>query len=204
MLKEIALGRKMSECAGEFFARFPLSPNQWTLLSVLLALGGFFALLGRNVTFAAAFFLLSFFCDLVDGAVARKRGEKTKFGAYLDGMCDRYVEFLLLFGMLFYPLPAFLLPTYAWLFLILFFGTCMTAFAKAYASHRGAMEREKVDAMSSVFQRSERGFVLFLALVMLAFDAQFAVYLLVLAAVLSAIAVAQIILKVKRENAEKD
>ncbi len=204
MLKELALGKEISKCAGEFFARFPLTPNQWTLLSVLLALGGFFALLGRDALFAAALFLLSFFCDLVDGAVARKRGEKTKFGAYLDGMCDRNVEFLLLFGMLFYPLPAIIVPSYAWLFLILFFGTCMSAFAKAYASHRGAMEREKVDGMSSVFQRSERGVVLFLALVMLAFDARVSVYLLVIAVVLSVIAVAQIILQVKRENAEKN
>src|SRR6185295_17693956 len=30
--------------------------------------------------------------DALDGAVARRSGRVTRFGGYLDAMCDRYVE----------------------------------------------------------------------------------------------------------------
>ena len=48
---------------------------------------------------AGIFLLLCGFLDLLDGAVARKGGRETAFGGVLDSVVDRYVDFLVLLGM---------------------------------------------------------------------------------------------------------
>ncbi len=40
--------------------------------------------------------------DAVDGAMARLRGNPSRFGAFLDSVIDRYDELLLLGGLIFY------------------------------------------------------------------------------------------------------
>ena len=40
--------------------------------------------------------------DAVDGALARRQGRQTPFGAFLDSVTDRYDELLLLGGLLYY------------------------------------------------------------------------------------------------------
>ncbi len=40
--------------------------------------------------------------DVVDGLLARSRGEATRFGAFLDSSIDRFAEFFLFSGLLFY------------------------------------------------------------------------------------------------------
>jgi CDP-diacylglycerol--glycerol-3-phosphate 3-phosphatidyltransferase len=40
--------------------------------------------------------------DAVDGALARRQGKQTPFGAFLDSVTDRYDELLLLGGLLYY------------------------------------------------------------------------------------------------------
>ena len=70
--------------------------------------------------------------DFIDGAVARKKGLSTKKGAYCDTIADRYVESILLFGLLFVNLPIWYLPAYAWIFLVMM-GSTMTTYAKAAA-----------------------------------------------------------------------
>jgi len=123
------LFKKVEKIVGKIFSSLPITPNQYSLISIIFALISFYFLIKHNLILAIPFFLIASFLDFVDGAVARYKGISTKVGAYLDTICDRYVEGFLLFGMLFLPLPKILLPGYAWVFLILF-GSLLTTYAK--------------------------------------------------------------------------
>ncbi|HNT60545.1 MAG TPA: CDP-alcohol phosphatidyltransferase family protein, partial [Candidatus Bilamarchaeaceae archaeon] len=116
-------------------------------------------------------FALAFLLDAVDGAVARARGETSKMGGFLDGVSDRLVEFFLLISLLFVPLGMPYAPDAFWIILVLFFGTCMAAFVKAYAAYQGALTREEADKMPGILERGERGafLMLFVFLVLYGF-----------------------------------
>lgn len=67
--------------------------------------------------------------DVLDGAVARVSGRVTKFGAYLDAVCDRYVDAMVV-------LAAARVTGYWTLSLITLAGALLVSYAKA----RAAME----------------------------------------------------------------
>jgi archaetidylinositol phosphate synthase len=80
------------EPVADIFVKLEISPNIITVLSILAGvLAGVFMiwqsfLLGSIVLFISATF------DLVDGAVARRIGKETKFGAVFDWIADKYVD----------------------------------------------------------------------------------------------------------------
>ncbi|MFH1095233.1 MAG: CDP-alcohol phosphatidyltransferase family protein [Candidatus Micrarchaeota archaeon] len=153
MLKDSSIGKTVQEFSGKLLKNFPLSPNQVTLLALLLAFAGFASLLTQQFALALVLFALSGFCDLADGVLARARNQVSAKGAFIDGITDRLVEFLLLFGLMPLPWPDFVLPGWMWLVALLFFGTCMTSFVTAYADHR------KLDiskAPAGILSRPER------------------------------------------------
>lgn len=49
---------------------------------------------------ATIFLLASGFCDALDGALARIYGETTVFGGFLDSLLDRYVDAIILGGII--------------------------------------------------------------------------------------------------------
>jgi archaetidylinositol phosphate synthase len=49
---------------------------------------------------ATIFLLASGFCDALDGALARIYGEATVFGGFLDSLLDRYVDAIILGGII--------------------------------------------------------------------------------------------------------
>ena len=127
--------QKISEVTGKFFSKLPLTPNQYTLISLFFVILSFWFLIQVNLVLALIFFLLAAFLDFIDGAVAKFTKRETKKGAYLDTICDRYVEGIILLGFLFLPLADFLLPAKIWIFLA-FFGSLMTTYAKAAAKEK--------------------------------------------------------------------
>jgi archaetidylinositol phosphate synthase len=76
-------------------ARFiPLSPNSITLLALTLNLiGAWLLAIGgrRPVLFLVAIVFIAFggFADALDGIVARLRQQESRFGDFLDHVCDR-------------------------------------------------------------------------------------------------------------------
>lgn len=146
---------------GQFFKWLPLHPNDITLLSVALAAAGAWYTYQLSLL-GPVLFLLSFLIDGLDGAVARAKNLTSAFGAYLDGTCDRVVEFLALLPLLLFPLPGLLIPS----LLILFFGSCMTAFSKAYADHREAVEHKTAAKLSTLMPRTERVIGIWVGLVL--------------------------------------
>ncbi len=105
---------------GMAFSRLRLSPNQWTMLSLLPVMVSLYFMYHSQFIPAALLFILSSFLDLVDGSVARVTGRDSRLGAYLDTVVDRYVEFIIIFGIFLAGIPVFLLPSGAWILLYLF------------------------------------------------------------------------------------
>jgi len=175
------LFKGLEKKVGRIFSYLPLSPNQWTLLSVFFALISLYFLINQNLILTIVFFIFACFLDFVDGAVARYKNISTKVGAYLDTVCDRYVEGILLFGMLFLPLPEILFPSYIWIFLILF-GSMMTTYAKATAKEKDLVSQE---LKGGILSRGERIILLIISLIIGIFNFTFMVYVLIVVAILA-------------------
>lgn len=175
---------------GIVFSKFGLSPNSWTLLVIIPTLISVYYLLQQKFLIAAAFLMISAFLDFVDGSVARVMGKVTKFGAYLDTVMDRYVEAIIILGLLFCGLPDFYLPAPAWLF-IFFFGSMMTTYAKAAAKEKELTDNELAGGL---LERGERLIILFIGILLAQFRLSYLVYIIAILAVLTNLTAIQRIL----------
>jgi len=199
MLKQNTSLRELQEDIGKALALIPLSPNGWTLLSILIALlgGAVIAVYGALIpglvlfAFAAAF-------DVIDGAVARARGEATKLGGFIDGVADRFVEGIFLFSFMFYCLPAVLIDAKIWIAAVIFLGTCMPSFIRAYADHKSVIPKQKAPALGGLCERSERLLIIIAGLFLgILYGMDYFVYGLIAAAFLSVITIIQRLLQIR-------
>ncbi len=152
-------------------ASLGLSPMAWTMLAIIPALAGLLMLSMHNLVWGLILFALAGAVDLVDGAIARTMNQVTVLGAYVDGVLDRYVEFLLYLGLTVYLGPGefFGLPGYVWMMLLLF-GALMTTFVRAYADHRGIVkDQAELKRMGGVLERGERLALLYMGMLLAAF-----------------------------------
>lgn len=175
--------KKLERNVGKIFSFLPITPNQYTLISIVFALGAFYFLVKQNLILGFLFSVIALSLDFIDGAVARYKNIVTKVGAYLDTICDRYVEGILLLGMFFLPLPKILMPPAFWIFLILF-GSIVTTFAKAAAKEKDLVTQELKGGLLS---RGERIILLLIALILGIIDSSFIwmTQLLILIAILT-------------------
>lgn len=185
MLKGLRLASSLQSSVGRLLSPIPLSANQWTVLSLVPAVLGFYAAYLQLPLHSLALFVISGAIDAIDGAVARAKKQVSARGAYIDGMIDRLVEFLFVLSFLFYLLPDFILPPFALLAAILFFGSTMTSFATAYADHRKAADARKIARQPGILPRAERLILLFIALALVPFQPALASFVLACAALLS-------------------
>ena len=169
-------------------SRLGLSPNAWSLLSILPASLGFTALLLRNLPLALLLFAVSGIVDMVDGVVARSTNRSTTAGAFVDGVLDRYVEFLIILGLDLYlgeEKPFLMLSVHTWLMLLLF-GAVMTSFIRAYADHRGLVKDPvSLKKMGGLLERAERLMLLYLGMALGIYDPRLIVASVALGAVLA-------------------
>jgi len=78
------------------------SPNAITILG-LLSYGAIGVVLAFGYRFIAGLMLVILGpLDALDGLLARERNQVSKFGAFLDSNVDRFAEFFLFFGLLYY------------------------------------------------------------------------------------------------------
>jgi archaetidylinositol phosphate synthase len=184
---------------GILFSRVGLSPNQWTMISLLPIIIAVYFLMTQQFLWAALLFIISSFIDLVDGSVARVTGKVSKLGAYLDTVVDRYIEGIIIFGLLFAGLPDLWLPFYAWLFLY-FFGGMMTTYAKAAAKEKELVEEE---LKGGLLERAERLIILFIGILLAYFDTFYLAYVIVVLAILTNITALQRIYRATRTKKKK-
>ena len=199
MLKQNEKSKSLQLKIGGMLSFIPLSPNQWTIVAVVVAVIAAYEIAIGELAYGLVLFVLAGALDMVDGAVARARGEVTKLGGFLDGISDRLVEALFLFAMMFYPLPYIWIDPRIWLALLVFLGTCMPSYVRAYADHNQVISHEKAKALGGIFERSER--VLLLAIGMAAgllYSMDYFVYAVIAAVVLSAVTVVQRIMVIAR------
>jgi archaetidylinositol phosphate synthase len=190
------LPTELSDKMLRHFSGFGLSPNVWTLLSILPAFGGFFSLYCHNMAIGLLLFAISGFIDMVDGAVARATNSSTVFGAFIDGVLDRYVELLLFLGLSFYigSDAKLIFSIQVWMVLLVF-GSVMTSFVRAYADHRGLINDHNLQKkMGGLLERAERLLLLYFGMLLGTFNERWLIYIIVLVAILSNVTALQRVL----------
>mgnify|MGYP005851037027 CR=1 FL=1 len=186
---------KISQGTGRVFSKLGLTPNHYTLVSLGFVLVSFYFLINQRLILALVFFLLTAFLDFIDGAVAKFLQKETKKGAYLDTICDRYVEGIILLGFLFLPLKGFLfLPAKIWIFLA-FFGSLMTTYSKAAAKEKDLVLME---IKKGFLGRPERIILIILAIFLGIFNLSWLLYPIIILAIFSNLTALQRIFLVLR------
>lgn len=119
-------GMVLMAAAGVCYAFGAGSRFAWSLTP--LAEGNCYLLL------AGAVLVLSSACDMLDGAVARLAGKKTRFGAFLDSTLDRYSDFAVYAGIaVFYAWRSPANPTFVLLAMVSLMNAYMTSYIRARA-----------------------------------------------------------------------
>jgi archaetidylinositol phosphate synthase len=82
-----------------------LTPNLVTIIGFFLSiLSSFLYILSKFdymlISVAASVFLLSGFCDILDGSLAILYSEETIFGGFLDSLMDRYSDSFVICGII--------------------------------------------------------------------------------------------------------
>ena len=168
----------------------PLSPNMITVLSLIFALFAFIlAYLDFHIYHTLGLIFLASIIDAVDGIVARAKNQVSKKGAFLDGIADRIVEFFVLLILLKWivlkGIIGYLITIDIQIISILFFGTCMTSFVKAYAEHRQVLSHEKAVKLKGLLERAERVGLIFIALLSILFAPLYTSYIVFLIFILT-------------------
>jgi len=88
--------------ATRLLMRLGVTPNTLTVFGALANLGVGLIAASGNLTLAGIVWLVSGLFDSLDGALARRVGITSKFGAFLDSTLDRYSDAFVLFGLVIY------------------------------------------------------------------------------------------------------
>ncbi len=195
---------KLSIAVGTLFSKLPLTPNQWTLSSLVLAVISTAFIIKNDFVLGSVFFFLAAFIDIIDGSVARVTGRVTVLGSYLDTIVDRLVEFTIIMGLFLVDYPrGFWLATKTWLFVLLF-GSMMTTYVKAAAFEKKIVEKE---LRGGLVERSERLILIFLIIAVSALplggSLLYASYLIAITAILTLVSSAQRLWIAVRSSKEK-
>ena len=79
-----------------------IPPNVITWMALLLNLWAGILFAAGRFAAAGGMMIAAGLCDLLDGAVARRQGRVSLFGAFLDSILDRYADLILFLGLLVY------------------------------------------------------------------------------------------------------
>jgi CDP-diacylglycerol--glycerol-3-phosphate 3-phosphatidyltransferase len=152
------LGTGMMEAAhwtlqpmARLLALIKVTPDQVSWSALLLGFCAAYALATGHFGVGATFSVAAGFADVLDGMLARLTGKSSDAGQILDAAIDRYVEFLILGGLIVYYHPFPLLQVVT-LFALL--GSFMVSYSTAKA------EAMQVKLPSRAMRRPERAFYL--------------------------------------------
>ena len=81
-------------------SRTPITPSTITWFGFLLAAGAVAFIVTGHLFVAGFVVLVAGFFDMLDGALARRTKQATRFGAFLDSTLDRLSEAVILLGIL--------------------------------------------------------------------------------------------------------
>ena len=95
-----AAAHRFAQPAAQLLAKTGLTPNTLTVLGFLVSAAAAGVIAADHLLVGGLVVLFAGLFDLLDGALARARGQATRFGALLDSTLDRLSEAALLFGLL--------------------------------------------------------------------------------------------------------
>ncbi len=136
-----------------------ITPNGITIIGFLITIGSAVILIAgaelgakgdtRYITWFGVILLLAGVFDMLDGQLARKTNQMTKFGALFDSVIDRYSEMIMFFGIAYYLVSYhyFLSGVFAFIAMI---GSIMVSYVRARAEGLGE------DCKIGIMQRPER------------------------------------------------
>jgi len=113
-----------------------VTPNQVSLVGVLLNLAAAFLIVDDQLLVAALVYLLAGGFDLLDGILARLAKMATRFGAFLDSTADRISEGLV-FAAIAYRFAQDNEPTAAAMAVLALLGSLMVSYTRARAEGLG-------------------------------------------------------------------
>jgi CDP-diacylglycerol--glycerol-3-phosphate 3-phosphatidyltransferase len=128
----------------DFLAALRITPNMVTLFSLVPAAGAGVALACGWFGLASLLAVVSTFCDILDGLLARKTGVSSNAGEVIDAAVDRYGEMFWFGGLVYYYRAH---DQVLFIVLVAIIGSFMVSYATAkaeamgVAAPRGAMRR---------------------------------------------------------------
>lgn len=136
--------------------RLGVTPNQVTLVGLLLTFAAAWALATGRFGLATTLLVVGSVCDMLDGDLARLGKSASRFGAFLDSTIDRYAELALFFGAALFFAAAGDVPGVAATFLAAS-GSVLVSYARARAEGLG------LECKVGLMERPERLVVLIVA-----------------------------------------
>jgi CDP-diacylglycerol--glycerol-3-phosphate 3-phosphatidyltransferase len=167
--------RRRAEALMSAVGRVPLTPNQVTVVGMVLTFVAALLAAFGQLRWAGVVLILAGTCDILDGALARSTNRSYTYGAFLDSTLDRYSE-----GAIYLGLAAYFVsmggPLERWLVLATLAalaGSFLVSYVRARAQSLG------FTCDSGIFARPERvvvtviglifgGYVLYAVVVLLA------------------------------------
>ena len=134
-----------------------ISPNLLTVTSLIPTALATYNLAQGRLTVAGLWIIAAGFFDVIDGAVARARGQNSPFGAVLDSVTDRAADAFIYIGavLYFYSIGE---PLYVFVTMVALAGALMVSYTRARA------ENTVIDCKVGFAERGERMVLLLLAL----------------------------------------
>lgn len=144
---------------GKLSSKVGISPNAWTLFSLLCSLVGSVYLYYGQFWTGLIWIIIMLIADILDGATARATGKAGKFGMVFDHVIDRYAEIVIFAGLL---MGDWVTP-FTGMFAIS--GIIMASYVRAKAESAGGLK----DCAIGIAGRAEKilltyGAILFLAI----------------------------------------
>ena len=93
------VNRRVSRPLARLLSHTPVTPNQVTIMSLGVALAGFFSFVYDHYIIGALLAQASSVVDGVDGDLARIKKQTSAFGGFLDSIVDRYADALIILGL---------------------------------------------------------------------------------------------------------
>lgn len=145
--------RRFAELVVRPLAALGVTPNMATFLGLLLNALTAAVIATGHLRIGGVLLLFAGMFDMVDGALARVRNQKTTFGAFFDSTLDRYSEGLVLLGVILFALTLPATSERTWLIALTYLAglsSLMVSYARARAEGLG------LDGKTGLMARPER------------------------------------------------
>ena len=140
----------------EILTKLNVSPNFITVLGLLFTTVSVFFIINGKFLISGVILTLGSILDAIDGALARRSNQVSKFGAFLDSTVDRIADFLPLAALAYYFRNDEL---FFWLTMFTILFSFLISYERARAEGLG------LDCKVGFFERPERLIILIVALI---------------------------------------